>query len=1269
MGRGKPTDRSGWPAAPAWRDWLEYCDRYRENGGRPSLRTIAGKMWSQGTRVNDILRGRGWPANDAQARGLLDALGAVGAEVDRGVRLYRAACAERDRAADHQAPGWWSRSGYPAWVAERAPIVLRDRQAELDELAAWCGGSESYVWWRGPAWAGKSALMAWFATHPPPGVWVVSFFVTAPLVSQSDSGAFTEAVLDQLCAIVGERAAGPHSLAQRDRVCRQLLAEAASRAARLGRRLVLLVDGLDEDRGAHPGSGVGSIASLLPKRPPDGLRVIVSGRPDPPIAADVDHDHPLRICPVRTLDPSPHSRAVEELARRELDELLGAYPDGREGLGFHVVGLVTACGGGLDGRDLQELTGRAAYEIDGLVAGVFGRTIAFRSVFLFTHERLLVEAVDRIGRGALAGFRDRIRSWAVSYERRGWPADTPMYLLVEYSRMLADIGDTAGLAALAVDAVRHDRMLEATGSDTAALEEIGEAQALVCAETKPDMLTALRLARHSDRLIGRNTYIPPNLPAAWAAVGSPVHAEALARSIAERLARAAALASLTSVAAAAGDRERAGRLAVEAEAVARSVADPSRRARALVDAARAAAAARAFSSAESIGRSIDDPVQRGRALDAVASALVDAGDLARAEELASSTWALVRVASAAAGAGDLARATALTASAEASARSTMLQDDYVFGLLQVAAAAVATGDLRRATELTTEAATKARRVGDPLRAAWALAEVVSAEVAIGDLDRAASLVAEVEARARNITPGWGSTYADSRVAVVSALVAANEFKRAVQVAEAIDDPVQRGRALVTVVSAAVTRRDLRQAESIARSITDPYSRSWALAVLASAAADEDLPHATDIVREAEAIARRIIDPHSERQALNALVSAVASVGEFDRAETIARSTSDPDAREGALHDLAWALADAGALDRAETIARSITKPSTRSYALKKVVSTAAAVGDLERAGSAAATEPRARAEALAVVVSAALTAGDLDRAETVARTIADPPVKTAALARVAVTANTAGDFQQAARLAAEVEAAAGTITEPYHAAYALPDLISAAAVTRRLPRVAELIAEAESVSRRMVNEPGGGSHFLSRVVTATIEAGDLLRAAETARLITNKTWRTRSLIDVLSAADDAHAAELAEEAETVARSEYDPSRRTRELVEVAAAGRARHDPERAARLLGEAEATARSITDPSMRGSALAVVASAMADAGDRRRAELVARSIDHPSSRTEALISLAETAAAPRARVLLAAALVSGRWTEPLRTISRTDPSAVRLIADEVTS
>src|SRR5208282_1194039 len=111
------------------------------------------------------------------------------------------------------------------------------------------------------------------------------------------------------------------------------------------------------------------------------------------------------------------------------------------------------------------------------------------------------------------------------------PVGTPEYLLRGYFQMLTATGDTARLVACATDAARHERMLDITGGDAAALNEVTITLDLVAAQDDPDLTAALRLARHRDYLADRNTNIPTNLPAVWAALGQHIRAEALARSI------------------------------------------------------------------------------------------------------------------------------------------------------------------------------------------------------------------------------------------------------------------------------------------------------------------------------------------------------------------------------------------------------------------------------------------------------------------------------------------------------------------------------------------------------------------------------------------------------------------------------------------------------------------------------------------------------------------------------------------------------------------
>src|SRR5215470_5254751 len=134
------------------------------------------------------------------------------------------------------------RSAYLEQVKRIAPEQLHDRDSELAELAAFCTepGRGPYVWWRAPAWAGKSALMSWFVLHPPDGVQVVSFFITARYKGQDDRVAFTDAVMEQLADMLGQPIPAYLTEATREPHLLGMLAEAARACQHRGLQLVLV---------------------------------------------------------------------------------------------------------------------------------------------------------------------------------------------------------------------------------------------------------------------------------------------------------------------------------------------------------------------------------------------------------------------------------------------------------------------------------------------------------------------------------------------------------------------------------------------------------------------------------------------------------------------------------------------------------------------------------------------------------------------------------------------------------------------------------------------------------------------------------------------------------------------------------------------------------------------------------------------------------------------------------------------------------------------
>jgi hypothetical protein len=1178
-----------------------------------------------------------------------------------GVLNFYAATAPR--------PGWRE---YLEQVRDIAPREgLLDRAVVLADMAAFCNGPDSYLWWVADAWSGKSALMSWFVLHPPPRTVVVSFFVTARYASQSDSAAFAAAVLGQLEELLGlprEPAVG--ELAGKYRL---LLRAAAQRLDQRGDRLVLVVDGLDEDRSLA--RGMPSIASLLPKHCEHGLKVIVASRPDPPLPPDVSADHPLRSTGLsRALSKSAYAVAIRDLAELELRTLLNGT------LAQHdLLGLLTAAGGGLTLSDLAELTGLAPFEIGPTLTGVTGRTFTSRTddwatsdqqdrVYLLAHEALHEEAVAAFGDRRLSTYRGRLHAWADQYRSEGWPTSTPAYLLRGYFRMLLATGDTERLLACARDGTRHDRMLVLSGSDAAAQGELAMATAVILAQPDPDLTAMVRLAIHRDDLASRDTEIPVDLPAVWALLGLPDRAEALAHSISSPNDRTTALIRLAAMYAAAGSPDRVARVVLQAETAAR---------------------------------------------------IADTGILAE-DNLAGHLAKIVEVL---AGAGLYDRAEAMTRSIAGFSRRLEPGADEAWALAGTAEALTAAGLRDRAGRAATQAEAAARLIPHgKLRADWLL--------------RAAEELAdaywcdEAETLVRSVTSdGIGTSRAHALMWVARALATVGLYDRAETLAGLITDPILRvgalahmGKALANAGLHDRAEEVLDQAETTACSVTDAYDRAWTLTEVAEAFAAEGLcDRAKHVADQAETAARSLTNQYRQGEALSILAAALSAAGmdeeaehEVDQAVAMARSITNPSVQAEVLRCVAAALAatgpnaptrlaavhaanaadslkggmspygarmlvslaarppSAGLRERArkialqaEAAAQLITGHSGQAKRLTALAKVLTAVGLRDRAKQAAARaeaaahavpaqnqraallaklankplpakedlSPITEAHVLADLAKILATAGLRDgarqvavQAETMARSITVLHAPGGSLREVVAELEAAGLHQQARQAAAEIETLSQFTLESRQVA-ALTEVVKALVAAGLRDRATQVAAQAQTVAHSITGE-------LASAV-ALVELAQGFSAAglheQAAQLADEVKAAARQITDpdlLVGLTEDVAGAGWFDQAEAIARTITDQSRKAQVLIAMAKALATAGLHDKAQELAGQAEAIARLVTAPKSQEQLLAKVAEALAAAGSLDKAEVIANTVTDLPRKAQVLIAVAKALA-----------------------------------------
>ncbi|MDB5448554.1 MAG: hypothetical protein JWQ97_3871, partial [Phenylobacterium sp.] len=908
-----------------------------------------------------------------------------------------------------------------------APPVLIGRDAELTALDEFAGSDMQWMWIKGDAFAGKTALLASFALYPPDRVDVIGCFLRRTIGDNTAEYALD--VLNRQLALLADQHGHPPSVNLSDWIYdfHGLLKHASDACVQRGRRLLVLIDGLDEydptSRKLH--LWLPDAATL-----PHEALLLVASRSGSDV--HIPPSHPL-FTHARTISASEAATEIQQAAHEELDHTSkspGSFV-------YPLVCCLAAADNGLTAGELAVLVKRRGRDADiGEIEAVLGSSLRRSLIrlpepgdtgeefYAFAHDTLLT-AARLLCAADLAAYEDMLDSWASEYAEQDFPIGTPRYLLRPYTRELSRRARDPStrdarcrqvvdqLFLVAAHPARMLRLFERTGNPAVPSQEILVAQQTIL-ETRhrssldPEeilfRLAVLALRRRPVTVI--RPRISARIAVVWAYIGRINSCLDLAACIEDPAERAAALSEAARALATADQTDQAASAAEQAQQAAADIDAPAERATALNEVARAFAkaglgdqAASAAEQAQQAAADIDTPAKRARALNETARVLA----MAHREDQAAS---------------------AAEQAQQAAADIRTPPQSHARALSEVARAFAMAGRTSQAASLAESARQAVATIKAPeprARALCAVAQVL-AKARLGD--HAASAAEWAWQAAADIENMARRAWALSKVAPI--------------LAEAgLDDEAS---------SAA------EQAWQAAAEVKDAEKRAGALSEVARAFAKAGLgDQAASAAESARQAAADIKNMPRRDQALNKVARVLATTGRAgqaaEEAQQVAANIEDPEWRARALSDVASVLVTAdeseqaaSAAEQARQAAANIKNMARRAWALSKVAQTLATAGRADQAASAA-------EQALKAIVSA-------DQSEWRAQ----------ALSVVARILATADQTDQAASAAEQAWQAAANIHDPEQRAQALSEVARAFAMTDREDQAASAAEQARQAA-------------------------------------------------------------------------------------------------------------------------------------------------------------------------------------------------------------
>jgi tetratricopeptide (TPR) repeat protein len=958
--------------------------------------------------------------------------------------------------------------------------------------------------------------MAHLAAHPEPEVSVAAVFLIGRQPANSDSDAFYNYLIPQLAQIAGlTRIEIPSDIQGCIAQFKRLIDVAAAQTRLEGKRLVILVDGLDEDQSPYYTTKKQSVAASLPESLPPNVRVIISSRFNLLLPTDVPDIHPLRNSKfTHLLVQSELAKANRVAATKELEDIL-SYKDA-QGIryGRDMLAFMAASGGWLTAHDLKDLTHQDLYSINeilnkGATARTFGvmQSADGEQSYSLGHDLLdqllvcnylgkkirypLEQGTDteRVSDRAryqqqrfhtLKDWRHRIALWAEEYTKLKWPlSTTPDYLCSEFlAELLSNDPDLEESAiATLTDSSRIRLLRRKHGSNYQSISQLqtcidifAERVKTIQSRTLINLTTALHFL---SKLSQRTHNIPSGLPAVFTLIGRHTYAVELALSVTNPLTRADALCRIATILAESGKINEAKRIAEYALSSANAITEANPRVKALVLADIATVLTKAGNTAKAfnIAKTIDDSYDKALIIAAMAITLEKSGKTDDAADFvkralciantSSNSYEIVQIltdiSTAFEKSGDTEEVFDIAehALSNENISTNSFKKHLVSAVTDIALAK--SSNTKKTTNINDFKLDTVDTIIHPYEKAQVLTDIATELATSGNIEEATD-IAERALRAADTSTYQYEKEEKERILVdvATALAKSNNFEDAIKIANSITTPYEKDQVLADISIAIAKNGNSDRATRIAHTITEPSTKDQAHAGIAIALAE------SGNVEKATIISQTLTFPYAKDRYLSKTAIMLMKSSNIAKATNTANAITNPYTKDQVLADLVIILTNSCNINEATDTANTITDLYEKDRAFAAIAITHVKSGRTEEAKDIAntITDTYELVRVLAEIAVAVMKSGNtidatktIEHALSTADTYVVPFENGRALAAIVAILARSGHAEEANSIA-------NTITDPYAKCQALVDVATGFAKSDNTEKAIEIAGDA-----------------------------------------------------------------------------------------------------------------------------------------------------------------------------------------------------------------